>query len=104
MNDKVFAECKRICQRKAQNANRPHRVMRNDGEWISVVPQPKLTWLDVMSVMLDAFGHCCWCGIAVWLEGSLEHIKRIADGGTNDYENLAWACVPCNRKGYYRDP
>jgi len=76
--------------------------MNDEGEWIIIQPQPKLTWLQVASVMLDAFGRCHWCGKSVWLEGSLEHVKRIADGGTNNYSNLAWACLPCNRKGYYR--
>nr|WP_255672832.1 helix-turn-helix domain-containing protein [Glycomyces amatae] len=28
--------------------------------------------------------------------GSLDHRLAIVDGGTNDWENLAWACLWCN--------
>jgi HNH endonuclease len=93
----------RVFKSKARQANRPHRVPTDDGLWITVIPQPQLTWSDTHDVMVNASGKCYWCGKPVWLNGTLEHITRIASGGNNDKDNLTWACLPCNQKGYYRD-
>ena len=98
----VWPEVVSICRRKASNANRTRRIMDNDGAWINVKPQPAITTITILRVMLDAFGRCRWCAAQVWTDGTLEHLQRIADGGTNAFANLSWACLPCNRKGYYR--
>lgn len=47
---------------------------------------------------------CCWCGKECRPEPgyrnsvSLEHIVPRSEGGTDDIENLAMACVRCNNK------
>jgi len=57
-------------------------------------------------------GKCCYCGILTemypqsWGVGNpapanfatLEHLKRVADGGTNDPDNVAIACWKCNNE------
>lgn len=103
MSDGVsFPAVMESCRRKAQNASRTRRIPDCDGNFATVQPEPKLTAETVLRVMLDAFGHCCWCHVSCWINGTLEHVTRVADGGTNDFANLAWACLSCNRKGYYR--
>ena len=101
-NGIVWPEVLKVCRRKASSANRTRRVMDDNGVWNNVKPQPAIATITILRVMLDAFGRCCWCGAQVWTDGTLEHLQRIADGGTNALANLAWACLPCNRKGYYR--
>jgi hypothetical protein len=95
-------DVKSICQRKAYAANRKRRAPTPDGQWVDVIPMPRLTWQVVFDVMTSADGKCYWCSVVVGTYGTLEHLQRIADGGTNDRSNLTWACLPCNRKGYYR--
>lgn len=42
-------------------------------------------------------GRCAYCGRAIGPGfRHLDHIVPISAGGTNDVENLAWACPPCN--------
>lgn len=95
---------KLVCQRKAHAANRVRRAQDNDGNWIDVQPRPRLTWQDVFQVMTDADGCCHWCGADVGYKGTLDHLTRVADGGSNQRSNLVWSCLPCNRKGYWREP
>jgi uncharacterized protein (TIGR02646 family) len=43
--------------------------------------------------------RCCYCGDRVdESQTTTEHIVPAALGGTNDWENLAMACFPCNQK------
>lgn len=58
--------------------------------------------------------YCHWCGRQfkgplsryrgqkVLFKPTLEHIVALADGGTNDYSNLALACHPCNTQHHKR--
>lgn len=42
-------------------------------------------------------GLCCYCEVHVPEDkATLEHLKRKIDGGTNDWDNLAMSCQPCN--------
>lgn len=55
-------------------------------------------------------GKCCYCGktmrpyekrstVESWdhpMRPTREHIKRVADGGTNSHDNLAPCCSRCN--------
>ncbi|WP_367276275.1 HNH endonuclease [uncultured Erythrobacter sp.] len=46
--------------------------------------------------------RCCYCGRVFGPKGSLleatiEHLKPLADGGSNRQENLAAACRHCNQ-------
>jgi HNH endonuclease len=83
--------------------------MPDDGEIAHRRILPKLTGDVVREVLFAARGRCCYCGTlclerrkAHWKGdsrkqiGSLEHIIRAEDGGTNDRKNLAWACLACN--------
>ena len=46
---------------------------------------------------------CCWCGVDVLvtqdktpLRATIEHVTRLADGGTHAMTNLKVACMKCN--------
>ena len=42
-------------------------------------------------------GHCFYCGIKVSAKkGHFDHIIPFSRGGSNDYNNIVWACAPCN--------
>lgn len=48
-------------------------------------------------IILTKYPHCQKC----WMEGKLvkgscDHIKPLAQGGTNDVENMQSLCVSCN--------
>lgn len=44
---------------------------------------------------------CAYCGVAFGaLTPTVDHCVPLSRGGTNDLDNLVWACLPCNlRKG-----
>ncbi len=56
-------------------------------------PLPKI----IRDAMVERFtGHCAYC------EGEegpfeIDHVHPVALGGSDDPENLVWACRPCNR-------
>jgi hypothetical protein len=95
------------CRNIARIANRPRLY--------SGTATVKLKANDVFSVLDNAQGRCCYCNsLAVenrpsrpngaplpWADigrriGSLEHLIPRIDGGDNDANNLAWACLWCN--------
>lgn len=40
---------------------------------------------------------CFYCDISLTPENrSIDHIKSLQSGGTNDLDNLIGACIPCN--------
>lgn len=49
---------------------------------------------------------CCWCGVALYeqtmgrwcpaLHITIEHLRPLSMGGTDELDNLALACEPCN--------
>lgn len=48
-------------------------------------------------------GKCCYCGVAMTATNSgkpsamtVEHLRRISEGGTSRWDNLALACHECN--------
>lgn len=46
-----------------------------------------------------AFAPCCYCTKAFLVEYlTIEHIMPRSLGGTNDSENIALACAPCNQE------
>lgn len=70
------------------------------------IPSDQRDWLRWQ--LTQKYGEnatCYWCGVSL-LQGdkdyqsdqyaTIEHIVRIADGGTDDMENLTWACAKCN--------
>lgn len=50
--------------------------------------------------------RCCYCGVVMVISQktvnrppnaeTLEHLRRLADGGTNSRDNIALACFRCN--------
>jgi 5-methylcytosine-specific restriction endonuclease McrA len=50
------------------------------------------------------FGHlsiapCYYCkSIFLYINLTIEHLKPLAFGGTNEDSNIALACLPCNRR------
>jgi len=50
-------------------------------------------------------GRCGYCGVAetaVGCELEIDHFHPVAAGGSDDEENLVYACTACNRfKGDY---
>lgn len=43
-------------------------------------------------------GLCRYCGEYIGLNGEIEHKTPLARGGSNDKENLVWACYQCNKE------
>lgn len=101
------SEAKKMCESRTNKAN-SERLM-------SPAPARRITAKDVWSILVKAQGRCIHCGsLAVerrpsksngapirWEHigrriGSLEHLKARVDGGGNEPENLAWACLWCN--------
>lgn len=104
------------CAKKAKVANRP--------KLMSGRPRHRLTAADVLSVLEDSQGQCCYCG-SLCVErrpsdldtgaplpwetigrriGSLEHREQVVDGGLNVVTNLAWCCLWCNTWPSERTP
>ncbi len=102
------ADAHRFCATRTKKAN-AHRLM-------SPAPQRRLNAEDVWEVLVAAEGRCVYCRSfsvegaphephtkrkLAWASigrriGSLHHRRRLVDGGGNDPENLAWACLWCN--------
>ena len=43
-------------------------------------------------------GLCRYCGKDIGPNGEIEHKTPLARGGSNDKENLVWACYQCNKE------
>jgi len=61
---------------------------------------------DTRQIIREKFRYCCgYCGISesdVGGELEIDHFQPASKGGTNDIDNLVYACVHCNRfKGNY---
>lgn len=61
--------------------------------------------LRVMPILLRKFGPMCWyCGLDLTGRTRIvEHIIAVSKGGTDDWDNLALACLFCNSAKYCRD-
>ena len=48
---------------------------------------------------LSVYPFCQWCALPL-TEGTAttDHLVPLSRGGTNDWDNLCLACLPCNRK------
>ncbi len=56
-------------------------------------------------VILDCGGRCGWCGRALMdTDFEVDHILSLHRGGANTPDNLAAACIPCNREKGDRHP
>jgi len=49
----------------------------------------------------DAYGYCCgYCGVSesdIGGDLQLDHYRPVARGGSDDLDNLVYACEHCNR-------
>ncbi|MBP7999693.1 MAG: HNH endonuclease [Chloroflexi bacterium] len=56
---------------------------------------------ETRKAIREAFGYCCgYCGVAeihVGSELEVDHFRPLTHGGTNDLDNLIYACSACNR-------
>lgn len=61
-----------------------------------------LTKAEIQRVVESRAGHRCeYCRMHQSLQGASFHVEHIAPlslGGTDDLDNLAWACPGCNLK------
>ena len=58
----------------------------------------KFTEYEKMSIYARYNGKCAICGKPVMFSKmTVDHIKPISQGGTNDFGNLQLACHSCNR-------
>ena len=51
--------------------------------------------------------NCCWCGqpcegTSGMSGASIEHVVRVADGGSDDMDNLKVACYKCNSQRHHK--
>jgi len=51
---------------------------------------------DIDKVLLDAFGHCAYCGKEFDGSFHIDHITPVKHGGTSQLDNLIAACPKCN--------
>lgn len=52
----------------------------------------------------EAQNHrCAYCGCDIRASFDVDHVPSWSQGGTDDWENLVAACVPCNRAKHDRD-
>lgn len=57
------------------------------------------------SLILGSGGRCAWCGVSlVEVEFEVDHVHSLSMGGSNTSDNLAVACVACNRAKGDRHP
>lgn len=55
------------------------------------------TWKEVRRLVFDRDGEqCAYCG-TITGPFEVDHIKALANGGTNSIDNLTVACRACNR-------
>ncbi len=61
-----------------------------------------ISWAETMRLAEGrAGGRCEYCRMHQSLQGAtfhVEHIRPRAEGGSDDLDNLAWACPGCNLK------
>ena len=58
-----------------------------------------LTTDEWLEKLIASNGICPYCGQFVGIENlSLDHIIRLADGGTHSISNVQPACLTCNQK------
>lgn len=70
------------------------------------IPQRMRIWLRYQMIQRDGTDlHCHWCSVQLILGeenyrsdkyATIEHLVRVADGGTDELSNLTWACPKCN--------
>lgn len=74
------------------------------GSTLSLGPMSRM---EMRSVLRAKFGDsCCWCGELMDFTcmpnedrfATIEHMVRLADGGSNKIENLRLACRSCNNR------
>lgn len=105
-------EVRQMCHARTKKAN-AERLL-------SAAPERSLTARDVWEIMATAGGRCVHCGSfcverlpydgkvkLAWAPvgrrvGSVDHVESRVDGGGNERENLAWACLWCNTWGCER--
>ena len=60
------------------------------------------SWAETMRQVEErAGGRCEYCRMHQALQGAtfhVEHVRPRAEGGSDDLDNLAWACPGCNLK------
>jgi len=58
------------------------------------------SWAETMRQVVErAGGRCEYCRMHQALQGAtfhVEHVRPRAEGGSDDLDNLAWACPGCN--------
>ena len=55
----------------------------------------KISAATVSEIMEASGGVCPYCQIPI-INGHLDHIVALSNGGTNAKENLVWVCAECN--------
>ncbi|MCU0475807.1 MAG: HNH endonuclease [Anaerolineae bacterium] len=71
----------------------------------SVKAEGTVTVEALRSLILGSGGQCAWCGVSlVETEFEVDHVHSLNMGGSNTPDNLAVACVTCNRAKGDRHP
>jgi 5-methylcytosine-specific restriction endonuclease McrA len=53
--------------------------------------------IPAMRRVIGEPAECYLCGVPLTAQSaSIDHVVPFARGGTHDYDNLRWACRPCN--------
>lgn len=91
-----------------------HQRRRVEDEMQLLLKQPglvdrlkprRLTEDERLAVFVRAGGRCAYCGNPMTLaDFHVDHVWPVALGGSDDPENLACACGPCNQSKGARTP
>lgn len=86
-------------ERKASNAHwqkeHPERKAASCHNRRVFLGSVRLTADVIQEVKAEYGGLCPYCNRPI-LKGHIDHIVPVSKGGTNERDNLVWACAPCN--------
>lgn len=57
---------------------------------------PHYTADDVAALLVNQHGLCAYCGMPLTSKYDVDHVVPLSQGGSNDKDNIALACPPCN--------
>jgi predicted phage-related endonuclease len=85
-------------QLRTCKAPKDHVEFAGDAVDYKVAKRKRLP-MELKIRLLQNQPRCRWCGAQLTLRtASFEHVIPLAVGGTNEYQNIDLACIPCNNE------
>lgn len=76
-------------------AKKPSKAQRAARRRLTKRPHHNAPWWRAICEAVLSVGRCLWCGATKKL--TVDHIRPLSRGGTNDVHNLQCLCVTCNK-------